>query len=89
FPHLLSPRLFDCIFNFTVTPEKAESEEEDGIENESESSENLEDCEQRKTIKVKPFGGPLLAQTEISTSQQDFFKMLDEKIQNVSTIIGN
>ncbi|KAJ8962342.1 hypothetical protein NQ318_018324 [Aromia moschata] len=62
-----------------VTPEKAESEEEDGIENESENSESIEDCEQRKTIKVKPFGGPLLAQTEISTSQQDFFKMLDEK----------
>ncbi|KAJ8921734.1 hypothetical protein NQ315_010644 [Exocentrus adspersus] len=67
---------------FSVTPEKPESEEEDIAENDSESSENLEDCEQRKTIKVKPFGGPLLAQTEISSSQQDFFKMLDEKIQN-------
>lgn len=47
----------------TVTPDKAESEEEDGLENELENSENLEDCDPRKTIKVKPFGGPLLAQT--------------------------
>ncbi|XP_030762142.1 uncharacterized protein LOC115886952 [Sitophilus oryzae] len=67
----------------SVTPEKAESEEEDGIENEPEyNKENLEDCDAKKTIKIKPFGGPLLAQTEISTSQQDFFKMLDEKIEN-------
>ncbi|RZB40559.1 RNA polymerase II degradation factor 1, partial [Asbolus verrucosus] len=64
------------------TPEKIESEEEDGIENELENNENIEDCDSRKTIKVKPFGGPLLAQAEISSSQQDFFKMLDEKIQN-------
>ncbi|CAH1374534.1 uncharacterized protein [Tenebrio molitor] len=66
----------------SATPEKAESEEEDGVENELENNENIEDCDSRKTIKVKPFGGPLLAQTEISSSQQDFFKMLDEKIQN-------
>ncbi|KAJ8976666.1 hypothetical protein NQ317_004684 [Molorchus minor] len=59
-----------------LTPEKAESEEEDGIENDSENSENIEDCDQRKTIKVKPFGGPLLAQAEISTSQQDFSKLV-------------
>ncbi|XP_063912339.1 uncharacterized protein LOC135129163 [Zophobas morio] len=63
-------------------PEKTESEEEESVENELENGENIEDCEARKTIKVKPFGGPLLAQAEISTSQQDFFKMLDEKIQN-------
>ncbi|EEZ98373.2 uncharacterized protein tow [Tribolium castaneum] len=66
----------------SATPEKTESEEEDGVENDLENNENIEDCESRKTIKVKPFGGPLLAQAEISTSQQDFFKMLDEKIQN-------
>ncbi|KAF7284296.1 hypothetical protein GWI33_022283 [Rhynchophorus ferrugineus] len=65
----------------SVTPEKAESEEEDGIDNETEYKENLDDCD-KKTVKIKPFGGPLLAQTEISTSQQDFFKMLDEKIEN-------
>ncbi|XP_058791766.1 uncharacterized protein LOC131664575 isoform X2 [Phymastichus coffea] len=29
-----------------------------------------------------PGGGPLLQQTEISTSQLDFFKMLDEKIES-------
>lgn len=46
-----------------ATTEKAESEEEEGVENESELSEKLEDCDQRKTIRVKPFGGPLLAQT--------------------------
>lgn len=45
-----------------MTPEKAESEEEDGVEAETENSENLEDCEQRRPTKVKPFGGPLLAQ---------------------------
>uniref|UniRef100_A0A6P7F7E5 YLP motif-containing protein 1 n=1 Tax=Diabrotica virgifera virgifera TaxID=50390 RepID=A0A6P7F7E5_DIAVI len=64
-----------------ITAEKAESEEEEGVDPETESSEDIEDCEKR-TIKFKPFGGPLLAQTEISTSQQDFFKMLDDKIQN-------
>lgn len=47
---------------FSVTSEKAESEEEESIENESELGEKLEDCDQRKTIRVKPFGGPLLAQ---------------------------
>lgn len=52
-----------ALLSLLVTPEKAESEEEDGIENDFESGENLENCEQRKTIKVKPFGGPLLAQT--------------------------
>ncbi|XP_023722184.1 cytoplasmic polyadenylation element-binding protein isoform X2 [Cryptotermes secundus] len=31
---------------------------------------------------VAPSPGPLLAQTEISSSQMDFFKMLDEKIEN-------
>nr|CAH7718019.1 unnamed protein product [Callosobruchus chinensis] len=66
----------------SVSSEKADSEEEEGVETEADNSEDIEDCDQRKTIKVKPFGGPLLAQTEISTSQQDFFKMLDEKIQN-------
>lgn len=35
------------------------------MENESELSEKLEECEQKKTIKVKPFGGPLLAQTYV------------------------
>ncbi|CAH1970877.1 unnamed protein product [Acanthoscelides obtectus] len=66
----------------SVSSEKADSEEEEGVETEADNSEYIEDCDQRKTIKVKPFGGPLLAQSEISTSQQDFFKMLDEKIQN-------
>ncbi|CAG9857051.1 unnamed protein product [Phyllotreta striolata] len=65
----------------SVTAEKAESEEEEGVEPEPENPEDSEDCD-KKTIKFKPFGGPLLAQAEISTSQQDFFKMLDDKIQN-------
>lgn len=59
---------FDChlltlLSHIAATTEKAESEEEEGVENESELSEKLEDCDQRKTIRVKPFGGPLLAQT--------------------------
>ncbi|CAG9822425.1 unnamed protein product [Phaedon cochleariae] len=67
----------------SVTADKTESEDEDGIELEADHSENIEDCDSKKTsIKLKHFGGPLLAQAEISTSQQDFFKMLDEKIQN-------
>lgn len=68
----------------TGSQEKTESEdEESAVENKQENlGENLEDCDQTKTIKVKPFGGPLLAQAKISTSQQDFFRMLDEKIKN-------
>ncbi|CAG9822429.1 unnamed protein product, partial [Phaedon cochleariae] len=67
----------------SVTADKTESEDEDGIELEADHSESIEDCDSKKTsIKLKHFGGPLLAQAEISTSQQDFFKMLDEKIQN-------
>lgn len=46
-----------------MNTEKPETEEEETIENESELTEKLEDCDQRKTIRVKPFGGPLLAQT--------------------------
>ncbi|XP_060523745.1 uncharacterized protein LOC132700439 isoform X2 [Cylas formicarius] len=65
----------------SATPEKTESEEEDGIENEIENSENQEDCDSQKKL-LKPPGGPLLAHIEISTSQQDFFRMLDEKIEN-------
>ncbi|XP_050465613.1 uncharacterized protein LOC126858918 isoform X2 [Cataglyphis hispanica] len=37
---------------------------------------------QGKKKPTVPGGGPLLQQTEISTSQLDFFKMLDEKIEN-------
>ncbi|KAM0733155.1 hypothetical protein ACS0PU_012704 [Formica fusca] len=37
---------------------------------------------QAKKKPTAPGGGPLLQQTEISTSQLDFFKMLDEKIEN-------
>ncbi|KAK5650443.1 hypothetical protein RI129_001472 [Pyrocoelia pectoralis] len=66
----------------TATVNTSEPAEQESAENESELNEKLEDCDPRKTIKVKPFGGPLLAQVEISTSQQNFFKMLDEKIEN-------
>lgn len=45
-----------------MTPEKTEPEEEEVAENDSELNEKLEDCDPRRTIKVKPFGGPLLAQ---------------------------
>lgn len=65
-----------------ASQEKPENEEEESAENEAEANEKIEDCDQRKTIKVKPFGGPLLAQAELSNSQQNFFKMLDEKIDN-------
>lgn len=54
----------------TDTPEKTEADEDEGIENDTENGENLEDCDQRKTIKVKPFGGPLLAQTCVVTLSQ-------------------
>lgn len=50
-------------FFFSVTPEKFEAENEEGIENDCEKNGKLEDCDNRKTIKVKPFGGPLLAQS--------------------------
>ncbi|XP_022920619.1 adenylate cyclase, terminal-differentiation specific [Onthophagus taurus] len=65
----------------TVTQEKDESEEEETIENETDDREDVDDVD-RKTIKIKPIGGPLLAQKELSSSQQNFFKMLDEKIEN-------
>nr|XP_023026847.1 uncharacterized protein LOC111514839 [Leptinotarsa decemlineata] len=68
----------------SVTADKTESEEEDGLETEAETSEVIEDCDQHKSNKFKSLGGPLLAQPEISNSQRDFFRMLDEKIQNVS-----
>lgn len=45
----------------SVATEKCDPEEEI-VDTESENSEKLDDCDQRKTIKVKPFGGPLLAQ---------------------------
>ncbi|KAG5875596.1 hypothetical protein JTB14_025373 [Gonioctena quinquepunctata] len=66
----------------SVTADKTESEEEDGLETEAETSEDIEDCDQKKAVKFRSLGGPLLAQPEISSSQQNFFKMLDEKIQN-------
>ncbi|KAB0801584.1 hypothetical protein PPYR_03770 [Photinus pyralis] len=65
----------------SVTINNSEPVEQETAE-ESELNEKLDDCDSRKTIKVKPFGGPLLAQVEISLSQQNFFKMLDEKIEN-------
>ncbi|KAF5272907.1 hypothetical protein FQA39_LY07673 [Lamprigera yunnana] len=62
--------------------ENSETVNPDTTGNELEINEKLEDCDSKKTIKVKPFGGPLLAQVEISSSQQNFFQMLDEKIEN-------
>ncbi|KAK4883278.1 hypothetical protein RN001_006597 [Aquatica leii] len=66
----------------SATIENSETVDQDTTETDCELNEKLEDCDPRKTIKVKPFGGPLLAQVEISSSQQNFFKMLDEKIEN-------
>ncbi|XP_014204398.1 uncharacterized protein LOC106636515 [Copidosoma floridanum] len=44
------------------------------------------DKNQAKKKPVVPGGTPLLQQTEISNSQLDFFRMLDEKIENVSIL---
>ncbi|XP_021923412.1 uncharacterized protein LOC110831564 isoform X2 [Zootermopsis nevadensis] len=47
---------------------------------------NAEDAEDKAGNKIRQIvassPGPLLAQTEISSSQMDFFRMLDEKIEN-------
>uniref|UniRef100_A0ABD2XNK6 Uncharacterized protein n=1 Tax=Trichogramma kaykai TaxID=54128 RepID=A0ABD2XNK6_9HYME len=44
---------------------------------------NRNDANDDKTRRpVVPPGGPLVQQTEVSTSQIDFFRMLDEKIEN-------
>ncbi|XP_017770037.1 PREDICTED: uncharacterized protein LOC108557859 [Nicrophorus vespilloides] len=69
----------------SVIPEKCHNQvDQEGCANgEAESGicEKTDDAD-RKTIKVKPFGGPLLAHTELSTSQNNFFKMLDDKIES-------
>ncbi|XP_014231539.1 uncharacterized protein DDB_G0271670-like isoform X2 [Trichogramma pretiosum] len=43
---------------------------------------NRNDANDDKTRRPVPPGGPLVQQTEVSTSQIDFFRMLDEKIEN-------
>lgn len=50
-------------FVVAVTPEKFEAQDEESAETDVDKNGKLEDCESRKTIKVKPFGGPLLAQS--------------------------
>ncbi|XP_018327300.1 uncharacterized protein LOC108738398 isoform X2 [Agrilus planipennis] len=63
-----------------VSVEKIENEEK-LLNPITESAEDLDDSF-KKGSKIKTYGGALLAQAEISTSQQDFFKLLDEKIEN-------
>ncbi|CAH0552928.1 unnamed protein product [Brassicogethes aeneus] len=74
--------LFCLNLTALIMHKKTEAEEEEGTENDVESAENLEDSDQKRGIKIKQLGGPLLAQTQISTSQQDFFKMLENRIEN-------
>ncbi|KAJ4428132.1 hypothetical protein ANN_24146 [Periplaneta americana] len=60
-----------------------EAEEADpglGSVGEAEDSEEKGGNKVRQVVVTSP--GPLLAQTEISSSQMDFFRMLDEKIEN-------
>ena len=52
-------------FILLVTPEKNELENEEYVETESEIEERLEDFD-KKTIRVKPLGGPLLAQKYVA-----------------------
>lgn len=51
------------IDDFLVAHQEVVPKEEDGIETEVESPQKIEDSDQKKTVKVKPFGGSLLAQT--------------------------
>ncbi|XP_029164418.1 uncharacterized protein LOC114935681 isoform X2 [Nylanderia fulva] len=54
-----------------------------GVEvNRNEDQNGVDAKGQAKKKPTAPGGGPLLQQAEISTSQLDFFKMLDEKIEN-------
>ncbi|GLV31086.1 target of wingless [Carabus blaptoides fortunei] len=66
-----------------IAADKPEDEEEENAENEQDSSPSLEESDGKKKLaKAKPHvGGPLLVQAELSSSQQNFFKMLDEKIE--------
>ncbi|XP_063601550.1 uncharacterized protein C1orf21 homolog isoform X2 [Penaeus indicus] len=73
------------------SPKKRKKKEADGeCESDSDSGSNSssrkqQHGQQQQLInKFVPFGagGPLLAQAKISDSQQDFFMMLDEKIEN-------
>lgn len=45
-----------------VADKTTEPDEPELADSESDCGEKLEDSDQRRTIKVKPFGGPLLAQ---------------------------
>lgn len=74
------------------SPKKRKKKEADGeCESDSDSGSNSSNRKQQHgqqqqqlINKFVPFGagGPLLAQAKISDSQQDFFMMLDEKIEN-------
>lgn len=76
------------------SPKKRKKKEADGdCESDSDSGSNTNSTrkqqhaqqhQQQLINKFVPFGagGPLLAQAKISDSQQDFFMMLDEKIEN-------
>ncbi|XP_031778578.1 uncharacterized protein LOC100678997 isoform X2 [Nasonia vitripennis] len=62
---------------------KASKTNNNGAEvNRNEEQNGSLDKSQAKKKPQAPGGGPLLQQTEISTSQLDFFRMLDEKIES-------
>ncbi|KAF5308652.1 hypothetical protein FQR65_LT06113 [Abscondita terminalis] len=63
--------------------ENSETLDHDTTENDCELNEKLEDCDSRKTIKVKPFGGPLLAQVKVPTYSNNFY-IVSEKFRLVS-----
>lgn len=50
-----------------MTPEKTDIDNEESLEAETEKNGKLDEngIDGRKTIKVKPFGGPLLAQSYV------------------------
>ncbi|XP_046687266.1 uncharacterized protein LOC124372902 [Homalodisca vitripennis] len=69
-------------FTASTGGEGSENEEDDKDgESDADSEEaRLRAARLKQMVQAGP--GPLLAQMEISSSQNDFFKMLDEKIEN-------
>ncbi|XP_037800932.1 uncharacterized protein LOC119595823 isoform X2 [Penaeus monodon] len=63
---------------------ECESDSDSGSNSSSRKQQHGQQHQQQLINKFVPFGagGPLLAQAKISDSQQDFFMMLDEKIEN-------
>ncbi|XP_054271490.1 uncharacterized protein LOC128992103 [Macrosteles quadrilineatus] len=57
-----------------------EEDEKDGESDADSEEAQLRAARLKQIVQIAP--GPLLAQAELSTSQSDFFKMLDDKIEN-------